>query len=616
MPALEFKGKQFVYAHHLSVPFRPLVIDEDKSLPSKGKGPSLNDNLIIHGDNLHALKALLPVYAGKVGVICIDPPYNMGGDWCYDDKVNSPLMREWLKDYANPVDKDDLERHDKWLCMMWPRLKLMKELLSPDGLIAVTIDDNELFHLGMLLDDVFGQDHILACAPWLSEPSGGKEKTGLRGGHEFVLIYHNGDPSAITQDEKEIGALNVEDKRGPYRKGRELRKWGGTSLRKDRPGQWYPLPAPDGTEAYPIRNDGEEGHWRWGENNRKIHQAKADPDFFHWEKRPFDPGVTHEGQKERWVPHEKIRTTSKALAWGTWLDSHGFNSDATRELKEIFGYKAFDTPKPTALFKWIVSLHGDDDAIVLDSFPGSGTTAHAVLALNAEDGGTRKFILIEREDYVDSITAERVRRLVNGYSFEGTKKETLYSHELTYTSFKKAVGIFKAVKDVETSERHRFDKITKKVEEGVLTVTGEKKITEKVEGLKGSFTFCALGPEISIEGLLTGEKLPDYEALASYVFYTATGQTLSKVSKRKSDWFIGETENYRVHLIYQPNKDWLRSNEAVLDAATVDRIAETLDRSHKALVFSPAKFMGQKELTARHIEFCQLPYAIYRILGD
>ena len=315
MPTLEFKGKSFVYAHHLSVPFRELLIDAKKSLPAKGQKPTLDDNLIIHGDSLHALKALLPTYAGKINVVCIDPPYNLGGDWSYNDAVNSPLMREWLKKSANPVEKDDLERHEKWLCMMWPRLKLIKELMSPDAIIAITIDDNELFHLGRLLDDIFGEDRCLACAPWLAEPSGGKEKTGLRGGHEYVLIYHNGDDSSVTQEIRDAGELNLSDKLGPYRKGRELMKWGGTSLRKDRQGQWYSLPPPDGTPAWPIRNDGEEGHWRWGQENPQIKLAMKNPEVFHWEKRPFDDGKLYKGKKERWVPYEKKAHENE----GYWL---------------------------------------------------------------------------------------------------------------------------------------------------------------------------------------------------------------------------------------------------------------------------------------------------------
>ncbi len=382
--------------------YHQLVPRKDLSLANK---ISLHDNLIIQGDNLKALKALLPTYAGKIKVVCIDPPYNTGNEgWIYNDNVNSPMLQEWFKSNL-PVDKDDMTRHDKWLCMMTPRLKMLKELLAPDGIIAITIDDNEVLNLGALMNDIFGEEKQLACAPWQAEPSGGKEKTGLRGGHEYVLIYHNGDAKNVSQEERSSGELNLKDSLGPYRKGRELRKWGGTSLREDRPGQWYPLKAPDGSEVYPIRNDGKEGHWRWGKNNPKIIDILKNTDLLHWEKRPLDEGQKYKGQTERWVPYVKIRDKKKSVGWSTWLDTFGFNSDGTRELKELFGSKIFDTPKPTALFKWIISLHTDDDSIVLDNFSGSGTTAHAVLELNNEEDTNRKFILVEQEDYANTITA-------------------------------------------------------------------------------------------------------------------------------------------------------------------------------------------------------------------
>jgi len=167
MPTLEFKGKQFVYSHHLSVPFRELRVDVAKSLPAAGHKPSLDDNLIIHGDNLEALKALLPTHAGKVDCIFIDPPYNTGEEgWCYNDNVRSPLMQEWLKKSANPVDKEDLERHDKWLCMMWPRINLLRELLADEGSIWITIDDNEIHRCRALFDEIFGADNFVACCVW------------------------------------------------------------------------------------------------------------------------------------------------------------------------------------------------------------------------------------------------------------------------------------------------------------------------------------------------------------------------------------------------------------------------------------------------------------------
>jgi adenine-specific DNA-methyltransferase len=152
-----FKGKEFVYNHHLAVPFRPLEPIADKSIGDA----RLDGNLIIHGDNLHALKALLPMYAGKIDCIFIDPPYNTGNEnWSYNDNVNSPVIREWLD--SNPVGIEDGLRHDKWCAMMWPRLRLLHELLSETGSFWMTLDDNEIQHARMMLDEIFGEKNFVA----------------------------------------------------------------------------------------------------------------------------------------------------------------------------------------------------------------------------------------------------------------------------------------------------------------------------------------------------------------------------------------------------------------------------------------------------------------------
>ena len=206
MPTLDFKGKQFVYSHHHTVPFRELVVDEKKSLPKGGKA-NLDDNLIIHGDNLHALKALMPRYAGKVKCIYIDPPYNTGNEgWVYNDNVNSPLMKQWFdeKNPENnkPVDKEDMERHDKWLCMMYPRLKLLHELLADDGVIFVSIDDNEAHHLRMLMDEVFGEQGARTTAIWQkSNKPLNRSGDGFSSNTEYVLIYcKSGDSLKLNYD--------------------------------------------------------------------------------------------------------------------------------------------------------------------------------------------------------------------------------------------------------------------------------------------------------------------------------------------------------------------------------------------------------------------------------
>src|SRR5712692_6608212 len=161
MPSLNFKGKALVQNFHLLVPYHELKLVKSKSLTPK---PSLHDNLVVHGDNLKALKALLPYYHGKVKCIFIDPPYNTGNEgWVYNDNVSSPMMQEWL---GKVVDREDLTRHDKWLCMMWPRLKILRELLVQDGVIFVSIDDNEIHRLREAMDEIFREDNFVGTFVW------------------------------------------------------------------------------------------------------------------------------------------------------------------------------------------------------------------------------------------------------------------------------------------------------------------------------------------------------------------------------------------------------------------------------------------------------------------
>lgn len=366
-------------------------------------------NLFIEGDNLDALKLMQETYLGEVHLVFIDPPYNTGKDFLYADnfkeQIGDYLLRSKQQDeYGSRLvaNTDSNGRfHSDWLTMIYPRLKVTRNLMADGGLIAIAINDAEVFQLGKILDEIFGAQNRLACAPWLSEASGGKEKTGLRTGHEYILIYFKSFPEDISMEERSTGELNLKDRRGVYRKGRELMKWGGTSLRTDRPNQFYALPTPTGETVFPFRNDGKEGHWRWGKENKLIKEAMLDTSFFHWEMRPFDAGVKGTPNQSRWVPYEKIRDIKKSVGWSTWLDKYGTNADATRELKDIFGSKIFDTPKPTSLIKWLINLHANEDAIVLDFFAGSASTAHAVLDLNAEDGGERKFIMVQLPETCD-----------------------------------------------------------------------------------------------------------------------------------------------------------------------------------------------------------------------
>lgn len=231
MAILDFKGKQVIRNYHLMVKYHALDGQKGKSLTDN---INLHDNLIIHGDNLIALKALLPTYAGKIKCIYIDPPYNTGNEgWKYNDNVNSPMMQEWL---GKTVDKDDLTRHDKWLCMMMPRLKLLRELLREDGVIFVSVDDNEVHHLRMLLDDIF-QGNFIGCFIWRKKEGGGQTDDYFVTEHEYVLVYAKSKVSFKWQDEViplDEGDFNKEDEGGKFDLVK-LEKWGSAAKKEDRP---------------------------------------------------------------------------------------------------------------------------------------------------------------------------------------------------------------------------------------------------------------------------------------------------------------------------------------------------------------------------------------------
>ena len=220
MTELSFKGKEFVYNHHLSVPFRPLVPDA-----AKGIGPvDLNGNLIIQGDNLHALKALLPMYAGKVDCIFIDPPYNTGNEgWAYNDNVNAPMIKEWLT--ANPIGIEDGLRHDKWCAMMWPRLRLLHELLADTGSIWITLDDNEIHRARSMIDDIFGEDNFVATCIWQKVFSPKNTAQFFSEDHDYVLVYAKRKatwrPNLLERtEEMEARYTNPDgDTRGPWTSG-------------------------------------------------------------------------------------------------------------------------------------------------------------------------------------------------------------------------------------------------------------------------------------------------------------------------------------------------------------------------------------------------------------
>jgi adenine-specific DNA-methyltransferase len=576
MGGRSFKGKSYVYSHHLSVPFRDLKIDKEKSKPVKSGKPNMDDNLIIQGDNLHALKALLPRYAGKIKCIYIDPPYNTGNEgWCYNDKVNSPLMREWLEDNANPVDRDDLERHDKWLCMMWPRLQLLRELLADDGVIFISVDDNEVQNLKCLLDEVWGDKNWLGTIVWKNVTD--NNPTNIAVEHEYIVCYAKNKDKIESEWKSPLSAvkdklINIGDKlNNQYDDASELQKAYSQWFKENKQYLWpldrYKYLDKGGvyTGSQSVHNPGKEGyrydilHPITGKPCKEPLMGYRFPEDT--AKRLIDEGKFLFGDDENKIielkvyAHEYVNKLPSVINLDGRLGAY--------ELRSIFQEvkKAFDTPKTTQLIEQLISFVTKSGDIVLDSFAGSGTTAHAVLAINKEDGGNRKFILVEMEDYANDITAERVRRVIDGVP--NTKDENLR------------------------------------------------------EGLGGSFTYCDLGEAFDIDKILTGENLPSYTALASYVFYTVTGQSLEKDAKQNANFFIGETDLFEVYLIYKDDLAYLRHNDSALNQDKMDIIAAHNPKSTKQkIVFATAKYMSQDALKTHNIVFCQIPYAIHKIAGN
>ena len=450
MPTLDFKGKSFVYTHHLSVPFRELVVDVKKSEVPKGAKPSLDDNLIIHGDNLHALKALLPVYVGKVDCIYIDPPYNTGNEgWCYNDNVRSPLMKEWLKKAANPVEKDDLERHEKWLCMMWPRLKLLHELLAEDGAIFISIDDNEVHRLREVLDEIFGGENFIATFIWEKRTTRENRRV-FSFSHDFILCYAK-RKSEFEERRGELPLTDVVRERYDNPDKDTRGEWQSVSLNAQAghgtAAQFYSITLPSGRKIDPPPGR------CWSVTEKRYKELVADNRIW------FGKGGDNVPRVKKFLKEADRGLTPHTL----WTAKEvGTTDSATKDLLSILqGEGSFETPKPTQLIQRIFEIATDKASLILDSFAGSGTTAHAVLALNKKDSGNRKFILVEMEDYADKLTAERVRRVIGGYKFEGTQREELLREPITLTALKKSAALLEKADSFDLLDKQRFDRIAK-----------------------------------------------------------------------------------------------------------------------------------------------------------
>ncbi len=394
MPTLNWAGKDKIVNYDSAVPVHVL----NHSYNFGGD----TENKIIHGDNLLALKSLLPVYESRVKCIYIDPPYNTGNEgWIYNDNVNDPRFKKWLGQVVGR-EGEDFSRHDKWLCMMYPRLKLLKRLLADDGAIFISIDDNEVASLKFICDEIFGSQNFVSNVIWRTSDNSNNDSKKFSVDHNSTLIYSknvNWQPNKLVDVNKQSHFKNpTNDPRGPYFDGNPLNSPNPRSNLR------YEIESPTGFKIKPPANG-----WRWSQETLKE-KLQSGEIFF-----------TADGKSIRRRTYlADMKGLPPSSLWID-LDKTGSTRKAKNELKEIFPeYQTSDlfrTPKPTLLIKYILQLATDKNSIVLDAFAGSGTTAHAVINLNKADGGERKFILIEMENYAENITAERVRRIGGSFDF-------------------------------------------------------------------------------------------------------------------------------------------------------------------------------------------------------
>lgn len=470
MPILNWIGKDKVINHHLDVPYRIL----DKKYTHNATS---SENKIIHGDNLEALKSLLPEYEGRINCIYIDPPYNTGKEeWLYSDNVSDPKIQRWLERVVGK-EGEDLARDDKWLCMMYPRLKLLYQLLhKTNGVIFISIDDYEHANLKLICDEIFGASNFINNIIWQRAYSPVNTKKRFSANHDFILCYAKNKEmvefSLKRTDEADSRYGNPDnDYRGVWTSG-DLSV--GPAIEE----KIYEITTPNGRKVMPPKG------YCWRLTKERFKEFLTDNRIWFGEDGGNVPRI------KRFKSEVKDGITPMTV----WTYNEvGHTQDAKKEVKAIFPETAnpFDTPKSLRLIDRILQLGTDENSIILDSFAGSATTAHAVLNLNKEDGGNRRFILIEMEDYANDITAERVKRVIAGYG-DGKKK---------------------------------------------------------VEGTEGDFSFYELGQPLFLENEYLNEELPLIE-IHRYIWYTETASKFDE-QKKEHKHLLGIYDNSSYYFFYE-----------------------------------------------------------------
>jgi len=568
MPTLHWIGKDKVINHHINVPFRVLEHKYSES-PTPPVNHGINcgefeDNrlikdgssgAIIHGDNLDALKALLPEYEGRINCIYIDPPYNTGNEgWVYNDNVNDPKIRKWLGQVVGK-EAEDLTRHDKWLCMMYPRLKLLHKLLADDGFIFISLDDNEIHSFKFILSEIFGDRNFQAEIIVQSNKRGQTYKQ-IAKTHEYLICFSKSDNAQINGLPAEIGNHPYKDQIGNY-SIRELRNRNPKFGRFNRPNLFFPIyinpnnPDINGfcpislvedndfcIEVLPLNSLNQESCWRWSVKKIKENVVdRSDMNFLFGKPK----------QDGSWGVYDKYRKeTVKAKT--IWDDTEMISEQGTSLLRNLGLGDAFQFPKPIELIKRAILLSTKPDSIILDSFAGSGTTAHAVLNLNKQNGGNRKFILVEMEDYAESITAERVKRVMNGYGSAGSPT---------------------------------------------------------AEGTGGSFDYYELGEPLFLDDGNLNETI-GVEKIRNYIWYSETQKPISPLTPKgepKEDSYLGVCNDTAYYFHYLKDE---------ITTLNHDFLAGIKTKAEQYVIYADNCVLTKAFMTRHHIIFKKIPRDITR----
>jgi site-specific DNA-methyltransferase (adenine-specific)/adenine-specific DNA-methyltransferase len=541
MATLQWIGKEHVVGHHREVPYHLLRGDPALSVGEEGGVGS--GNLLVQGDNLLALKALLPYYAGRVKCIYIDPPYNTGNEgWVYNDNTNSPEIRQWIGKVVGK-EGETLDRHDRWLCMMYPRLALLKEFLTEDGAIFVSIDDNEVQNLRAVMDEVFGRKNFVATVIWQKVYSPKNSAKHFSEDHDYVVVYakdaENWKPNLVSRNEEQDAAYKNRDN-----DPRKEWKTSDLSARNFYSLGTYPVTTPSGR----IIPGPPKGRY-WTVSKEEFDALDADKRIWWGVKGDSIP------QRKRFLTEVKQGVVPQTL----WPYSEvGHTQEGKKEVVSIVEFDTSDdvfiTPKPTRLLQRILEVGAEDDSLIMDSFAGSGTTGHAVLAMNKADGGNRRFICIEMDPTIaTTITAQRLRKVAEGYHPQGDAKK------------------------------------------------------EKVAGAGGGFRYVTLGPPLFNErGQVRAEV--KFAELAAHVFFTETGEPLPKKVNGKRSPLIGVCRGTAYYLLFNGILGDKRPDGG--NVLTGDVLAELPKHDGPRVVFGEACRLGAARLKREGVTFRQIPYQI------